>query len=185
MIKDFYNEEQSIERALISSLYDLMQTIPIDRISVNEVVSHAHVSRASFYRRYKDKYDLLNKTYEDILETTLFRFRKSQTWRESTYQIYQVIYENHVFFANALHSQDENGFRKYLSDQAMSLEMETLRRHGVDPEEPYNYYRLVGYVSAGTAITERWVSRHCDLSLDELVDLLVELVPPEFREYFR
>ena len=185
MIRDIYKDDQDIERSLITALYDLMLTENIDRISVNQITEYAHVSRASFYRRYKDKYDLLNRTYEDILKKTLFRFKENLSWKESVKQIYAVIQENHVFFNNALHSEDVNGFRNYLYEQAFKLESDVLRSNGVDPDDLHNRYRLVAYASAGVSLTAEWCANKADLSLEEMVDLLVEIVPAEFRSYFR
>lgn len=184
MIKNIYKEEMDIEQALFDALYEMMKHEPIDKISVSDLLDIAHVSRASFYRRFKDKYDLLNKTYENILEKTLFKFREDLTWKESVYKIYEVIRDNHEFFNNALHSQDINGFKNYLYEQAFKLESETLKNNGIDPTLPYNYYLLVGYASSGVAITMKWVEKHADLSLDELVNILVQSVPEEFKNYF-
>ena len=185
MITGIYQEDMDIEQALFNALYDLMMTTPIDKISVNDILKKASVSRASFYRRFKDKYDLLNRTYEDLLKKTLFRFREDLSWRESVYQIYAIIRDNHKFFANAFESNDVNCFRNYLFEQAFTLESETLRSYGVDPKDPYNYYRLIGYASGGVNITMKWVQNGADLSLEEIVNLLVEIVPVPFREYFK
>ena len=63
MIKNVYQEDKDSEQALFDALYCLMLDIPIDRITVSQILETAHVSRSGFYRRYKDKYDLLNSKY--------------------------------------------------------------------------------------------------------------------------
>ena len=62
MIKNIYQEDKDSEQALFDALYRLMLDIPIDKITVSQILEEAHVSRSGFYRRYKDKYDLLNST---------------------------------------------------------------------------------------------------------------------------
>ena len=185
MIKNVYQKENDCEQALFDALYTLMLSIPIDRITVTQLTETAHVSRAGFYRRYKDKYDLLNRSYEKILESTLFTFHTGNTWRDSIYQIYSVIGEHWQFFRNAFHSTDFNSLSNYIFDRTLRLEKQVLQENGVDPDDPSNTYRLIGYVSGGLAVTKKWVDDHAEYPLDELVDIFTEMVPSAFREYFQ
>ena len=184
MIKNVYNEEKDSEQALFDALYSLMLDIPIDRITIAQILERAHVSRSGFYRRYKDKYDLLNSSYEKILETTLFTFHTGNTWRNSVTQIYKVIGDHWVFFRNAFHSQDCNSLSNYIFDRTLLLEKDILRNNGIDPDDPINYYRLIAYVRGGLAVTEQWVEDKAELSLEKLVDILTEIVPSAFKAYF-
>ena len=184
MIKNIYQEDKDSEQALFDALYRLMLDIPIDKITVSQILEEAHVSRSGFYRRYKDKYDLLNSSYEKILETTLFTFHSGNTWRDSVTQIYKVIGEHWVFFRNAFHSQDWNSLSNYIFYRTLKLEKEVLRKNNVDPEKPENSYRLIAYVRGGLAVTQQWVEDNAELPLDKLVDILTELVPEAFKAYF-
>ncbi len=184
MIKNLYQEDKDNEQALFDALYSIMLTTPIDRITVTEILEKAHVSRSGFYRRYSDKYDLLNKSYEKLLESTLFTFHTGNTWRDSIYQIYKVIGDNWLFFRNAFHSKDYNSLCNYIFDRTLLLEKDVLRRNGIDPENPENAYRLIGYVSGGLAVTQKWVEDKAELSLTKLVDIFTEMVPDAFRDCF-
>lgn len=184
MIKNVYQTDKEIEQSLFNSLYEWMMTTPIDKISVNQIVDRAYVSRASFYRRYQDKYDLLNQAYERILEQTLFTFNQGNTWRDSIYQIYAVIGDNWKFFRNAFHSTDCNSLKHYIFDRTLRLESEILRRNGVDPDDPANTYRLIAYVSGGLELTVRWVDDHAQFPLPKLVEIFIENVPDGFKDFF-
>ncbi len=184
MIENVYRDEMNAEQALFNALYRIMQTTPIDRLSVTQLLKEAHVSKSGFYRRYRDKYDLLNQSYEKILETTLFTFTEGNSWRDSIYQIYKVIGENHTFFSNAFRSEDCNSLSNFIFSRTLRLEKEVLRDHGVDPEDLENSYRLIAYVSGGLAITRKWVEDRAELPLDRLVEIFMEMVPEVFREYF-
>ena len=184
MIKNVYREDKDSEQALFNALYRLMLDIPIDRITVSQILEEAHVSRSGFYRRYRDKYDLLNSSYERILETTLFTFHTGNTWRGSVRQIYDVLREHKLFFRNAFHSQDCNSLSNYIFDRTLRMEKEVLRENGVDPEKPENAYRLIAYVSGGLAVTRQWIDDEAYLPLDQLVDILTEIVPQAFKAYF-
>ena len=53
---------------LAASLRTLMQQKPLSKISVQEVLNHAHVSRSAFYAHYSDKADLLFSDMDEFLE---------------------------------------------------------------------------------------------------------------------
>lgn len=184
MIEHVFQDNKDSEKALFDALYSIMLTTPIDKITVDQIVKTAHVSRAGFYRRYKDKYDLLNSGYERILENTLFTFHTGNTWKDSIYRIYSVIGEHWPFFNNAFHSNDCNSLQNYIFDRTLRLEKEILRDNGIDPDDPLNTYRLIAYVSGGLAVTVRWVEDQAKLPLDKLIDVFIDNVPQAFKEYF-
>ena len=72
----------------------------------------------AFYRRYQDKYDLVNKSYQKILDKTLYTFLHGAGWHDSVTALYQVFQENLFFFQNAPRSHDPNCAQLYLSDQS-------------------------------------------------------------------
>lgn len=181
---EYPDHEEELSRALFAALMELMQTVPIDKLSVGEITARAHVSRASFYRRYKDKYDLLNRSYERILENTLFTVHQGTKWKEAIYKIYRVIGEHAAFFNNAFCSSDQNSLRNYIFERTMRLEMEILQRQGVDVTKPAVQYRLRSYVAGGLELTVTWVREGAVFPLEELVEIFVEMVPVQFQRYF-
>ena len=54
---------------LAASLRALMQQKPLSKISVLDVLKHAHVSRSAFYAHYSDKVDLLLTDMDEFLES--------------------------------------------------------------------------------------------------------------------
>ena len=54
---------------LATSLRTLMQQKPLSKISVQDVLNHAHVSRSAFYAHYDDKVDLLLTDMDEFLES--------------------------------------------------------------------------------------------------------------------
>ena len=177
-------DEEEMCACLFGALMELMQTTPLDRLSVSTITDTAHVSRASFYRRYRDKYDLLNQSYERILENTLFTVNSGVSWREAVTRIYRVIGENARFFANAFSSAGQNSLRQYICERSLRLEKELLRHQGVDPESDAVRYRLAAYVAAGMEVTVTWVRDGAVLPLEEFIDLLMETIPDGLRAYF-
>ena len=53
---------------IFNTFNKLIQIKAFDDISVLEICKEAHVSTSSFYRHYKDKYDVMNDNYKRILD---------------------------------------------------------------------------------------------------------------------
>ena len=45
---------------LSESVKELMKSIPLDKITVTQIVNNCGTTRQTFYRNFKDKYDLVN-----------------------------------------------------------------------------------------------------------------------------
>lgn len=177
--------DAEFKRCMFEALARLMQVKPLDSITVADIVAEAHVSRATFYRRFKDKYDLLNSSYELILHNTLLHVTEGTAWRESIRQIYRVIGDNAPFFKAAFASSDRNSLEAYIFNRTLALEQDILLAGGLDVSDKRIQYRLRAYVAGGLQLTRDWVRSGADMPLDELVDILVEMVPEPFRPYFK
>ena len=64
-------ENIRVKRCIIDALFRLMQTKSLSDITITELVQGAGVARASFYRNYDSKEDVLVTLIRDVLE--LFR----------------------------------------------------------------------------------------------------------------
>lgn len=50
-----------VETVCMDAMHDLMQTKKLDRITVQDILSATGISKATFYRHYKDKNDLFEQ----------------------------------------------------------------------------------------------------------------------------
>src|SRR5215813_3101369 len=57
------------QKLLREALIELIEERGFDALTVEELTSRALVSRAAFYRNYRDKYDLVEQIFEEIMST--------------------------------------------------------------------------------------------------------------------
>lgn len=62
--KRIVRTRRTIEQTLLSMLYDM----PLDKVTVTELCTRAHVDRGTFYRHYAGRDDLAEKLAERLLE---------------------------------------------------------------------------------------------------------------------
>ena len=54
--------------AIVEAFNVLIEVKPFEDISVMDIVREADVSKATFYRYFKDKYDVMNSNYKELLD---------------------------------------------------------------------------------------------------------------------
>lgn len=148
---------------LTDAFLSLLAEKPLEDISISELVDTAGVGRASFYRNYKRKEDIL-KAYLD----TLFR-EWTDEWKKNdgvplSKQIHTMIvhFEKHHSFYQLL---NERGLTYLLKDVIISI-------CGPKPE----YEKTQAYTTAFVAYTlygwiDVWFQRGMVESADEIAEL--------------
>lgn len=51
---------------LAEGLKKVMEKYPVDKITVKQIVDESRVTRPTFYRYFKDKYDLINWYFDKV-----------------------------------------------------------------------------------------------------------------------
>ena len=54
--------------AIIDGFNRLISEVDFNKISVEMIMKEAGVSRSTFYRYFKDKYDVMNANFKNILD---------------------------------------------------------------------------------------------------------------------
>ena len=52
---------EKMKYKLANAMKELLVHTPVDKITVKQIVDQCDVTRPTFYRHFKDKYDLINK----------------------------------------------------------------------------------------------------------------------------
>ena len=105
-----------MKHALAEGLRTIMRKTPFDNISVVDICNESAVSRRSFYRYFKDKYELLNWTYYDAF---LYMFDDKKTPHAiSLYpHVCRHLYLDREFYLNAFDVKGQNSFREYCTER--------------------------------------------------------------------
>src|SRR5258706_2166051 len=59
------------QKLLREALIDMIEERGFEALTIGEITDRAMVSRAAFYRNYKDKYDLVEQIFEEAMNTLL------------------------------------------------------------------------------------------------------------------
>ena len=91
---------------LAGAVRELMVFTPVDRITVKQIVERCDVTRQTFYRNFKDKYDLINWYFDKLAIVSFRQMGVSLTLREGLIKKFEFIKGERCFFTAAFKSED-------------------------------------------------------------------------------
>lgn len=169
------------EQRLMEALAEQMERVPIEKVSVSALLKRAGVSRATFYRWYRDKYDLLNRHYQQLLDGTLCSVAGGVSYKTAFLKIYETLASSPAFYKNALSCRGQNSLRDHIYGQAWNTFDTIMRAHGTDMDEPYYQLLLTGYLTGTIELTCLWAKNGMKETPETLFRLCFQLMPEEFR----
>lgn len=96
-MKEPRKTNEIVIESIIISLVELLEQKSFDDISIVEIITHAGVSRNSFYRNFKNKEDILvryiTKITADFAETSDIT-SLSDSWEDYIYTLFLHLYNN-------------------------------------------------------------------------------------------
>ena len=132
---------------LAQSLQELLATIPLEKISVNDIVDHAGVGRNTFYYHFEDKYDLVNWYFQSGITQFLVERSAYSSWGTLLTALETYFLENKVFYCNALAYNGQNSLQQYMFDYLRSIFEQNARE--LNPDASAEETREIGQFFAG------------------------------------
>lgn len=83
---------------MTDAFLDVLETKDFEKITINDVVQRAHVSRSTFYAQFEDKYDFLEQLIDDMLSDLRSNVLPPAKKNDSLVQESQIYYQRHFEF---------------------------------------------------------------------------------------
>ncbi len=178
-------KSNKIKRKFIEALKILMESAPLDRINVTEIVNACEVTRPTFYRYFKDKYDLVN-WYFDILAQKSFRqMGVSLSLREGLVKKFQLMMEERVFFSSAFSSLAQNCLIDYDYECIYQFYREAICKKDKAQLTPQIDFLLRMYCHGSIFMTAEWTKNNMPLLPEEITDRLLDALPPKLYDILK
>ena len=178
------HHEEEMDKCLFDALYALMQTRPVEEISVGDILGRAHVSRSSFYRRYRDKYELLTASYKRLMDHTFLQCMAGRPWKESAVALYHILAEHPKFFKHAIARRGPDSLYQFICEVILDCMAQRFGDRGVNLYEDWRLLAAAKAYLYGTMdVTCEWAQADMPYPADELIDWLCEIMPECLRSY--
>lgn len=148
---------------IIEAFYNLLIKKPFNNISVSDVCAKAGVSRMSFYRNFKSKEDLANKSIELVMKC--FKEKLNQNQQINQYIVTKEIFSTAEKYKDAFNSFKNTEFIKNFIDTFAHKIFENAPEDKIDKTKKYG---SVFYFSALTGVLTYWINHGAKESPEEM-----------------
>lgn len=179
-------KRKTTKEIFAESFRELAESKTIDKITVKEIADNCSYSKATFYRHFKDIYDLIvwdysRQTMEIMSRIDFDRYE----WRQTLYDGANSFAEQKEYLANLiLHT---NGYHSFLQNMA-EINYQILRAHILRATELDSldtvtemYVRL--YCHGTVALTGDWILGKFDVAPQELAEVYEYSLPAPLKPY--
>lgn len=165
-----------------ASIKQLMQTRPLDEITVTDIVTHSGMSRQTFYRYFQDKYDLVNWYFERLAQKSFKQMGVSLTLKEGLLKKFTFIEKEKHFFAQAFQSRDRNSLLHYDYESILQFYTDIILKKTGSPLPNDIRFLLEMYCRGSIDMTVKWATSEIRIPPEQMAELLVEALPSRLRD---
>lgn len=169
------------QKFLTQALTQLLKEKQIHQISVRELTELADLNRGTFYRYYKDVFEMLEKMEEDLqteLKEIIARHENddmSQRMKLLLSDLLRFIKENQEICGALLCDKADLNFLHKLNETVRESCLK-ISPHKKDDPVTFEYrYSFLAYGCAG--IIRTWLGGGCQESVEKMVELLETVIP--------
>ncbi|MBZ9606945.1 TetR/AcrR family transcriptional regulator C-terminal domain-containing protein [Clostridium estertheticum] len=123
---------QTTKKALASSLKKLMNTTPLTKITINDIVNDCGVNRRTFYYHFQDIYALLEWVFETEVASVMAENKTYQTWQQGFLQIFLYLDQNNKMVLNTYNSVGREYLETHLYNAVYTLVFNVVDEIAVD-----------------------------------------------------
>lgn len=169
-----YGKQENIrvKNQIVEGLFQLLNSTSFSKITVSELIEAAHVARASYYRNFDSKEDILDYYFEQLV-------RQRKTERATT-DIWTVEFAKSGFTASfALFLREKEQITLLLNNGLSSYFYEMIYRYVIDlagdmPANSPDRYRLNIFAGAIFSVLSEWLLSGAKESPQQMAALVID-----------
>ena len=170
--------------AIIDAFNRLIPEKDFHKISVEMIMETAGVSRSTFYRYFKDKYDVMNANFKNLLDYYVHP-EHSSNYRDLCYHIFKYGQENLGIFKNAMSSTGFNSLSNFIYEYsyqtALAITQANRNGEGFTPKEKL---QVDIFCNGICAVYKNMVDQRYEIDASDAADALYEMMPESLKHYW-
>ena len=172
-------KSEKTKQQLAKNLKELMETKPLEKISVQEVTEKAELNRQTFYYHFDDIYDLLKWTLEREAIELLYNRQEENLWKEGLRDFLLYLENNRAFAQNAVYSLGRDQFNRFFHREVYEIIGNVIQQFGETfcaRDEKYIAFLTHYYTVSFAAIAISWLQGEIDNSVEEVIQMIDRLL---------
>ena len=179
-------KRKTAKEILAASFQELAQEKSIDKITIQEIVDNCGYSPATFYRNFRDKYDLIAWDHTRAIAEIVDRIgAEDYVWKQTLYDGARLYNEKKDYLANLLkHTSGHDSFVRYMTGiNCSALEKYIISVNGGHKltHEKMMYVKIFCHGIVG--LTCEWILSEIDSTIEEVAKVYEQSIPEPLKKY--
>lgn len=169
-------------RDILNAFNKLIKTKDMDKITIEMLTKEAGISKATFYRYFIDKYDVMNYNYTTLLDY-LSSPQRSKNYKDLYEQMYKYGRSNWKFMQKAFATYGKNSFGECIENYSKDL-MDKIARHNRNGKGLSEIEQLQCdvFCKGIPYMYEKWIFEKYTMDAKEAAEALYQLTPATLRD---
>ncbi len=170
----------------MKSFQELALQKPISKITITNITDNCGLSQPTFYRYFKDKYDLIAWAYITDAESIMGKLgTDGYAWRDTLYDAMRYFDERRSLAVNALkHTSGRDAFVRQMEQINVGLLCNEIRKTIMTEKIPDDILDMVKIYCYGTVrILCEWLTDHIPTTPEKLAEVMEKSLPEPLKVY--
>ena len=174
-VKDKFTKDSYVKEVYYRVMMELLEKKDFLDITTTEIIENSGLSRATFYKHFRDKYELAAWKFGALFVHALMpdEFTSTEVSAENYRKNINYIYENRKYFRNLFGYNGQNSFQDYYVRYPKEL-AETIAAHSGRSLSTRDYYTITYHAAGAAQVLKDWIQADCPMTVDEVCDLLIK-----------
>ena len=183
-MNDRDSKSEKTKYRLADAMKVCMKQMPVEKITVKEIVAECGTTRQTFYRNFQDKYDLINWYFDKILLESFEHMGEGKTAYEGLLNKFRYIQQERLFFKAAFRTDEQNCLKEHDFELILAFYTNQIQEKTGKPVSQHLKFLLEMYCQGSIYMTVQWVLGRIKSTPEEMAESLVDAMPAELREVF-
>lgn len=164
---------------VIQAVKALLEQKAFEDLTVSDLCVEAGVSRQTFYRCFKDKYDVAMWYTEQLTSASCRKIGITLGWRDGYLGHFRLLANNAPLVRGLSQSRDYNSiFHSTIRACEEDLREAYRQRSGLEPDELLTF-QIHAFARTATECVTEWVESDCAMPPEQFINHFLTLIPAE------
>ena len=167
-------------RVIRAAMFELLETKPLDAVTVTDICALADVNRGTFYKYYRDVYDLFEKTEDEFIDNIHTLFEKNEATGSNIpdffKDVFHILSENKELVKVAKNREFAEQFTKKLLGFVLPQIKQLIIN--ADPNADEEKIRFLSeYIMGGcTRVVAVWIGDNMQIPAEHMEQYITEFI---------
>lgn len=179
-------KRKTAKEILTTSFQELASVKNIDKITIQDIVDNCGYSPATFYRNFKDKYDLIAWEHTRAVAEIMDQIgANNYSWKQTLYDGARMYSEKKEYLVNLLkHTSGHESFMRYMTEiNSSALEKYILSVNGNKKLTQKEMMFIKIYCLGLVGLACEWMLGQIDTTVEEISEVYEQSVPDPLKKY--